>query len=226
MAFKVVSNKEIQRRYQKFLLDGIVDESLLDPNYKEIRIFCLERYNYISKKAGENAKYLKSTKHFIDMEFGMELYDYLNKHKDFNAMYRADYSFWKYLAVFVIPDIVSNRWGADKEDHFDGHTKIYPFQIYWYIHLSWQGDRESTRDILKNNQEDQILQLVDRPGTIGVNVELYREIMKRTALIPISDKQKKFRAVMLKNTSKMVNLRPELFPNGIIGYVDMLFSNI
>ena len=132
MAYKIVSNKEIEKKYNSLLKMNpiVVDEGQLDSNYQKLRKYCIEQYKEIENKVKKN-KELKSWKHQLDLEFGLALYDYLNSDDDFNARYEADYSFWKYFAVFVVPDIVANRWGVDKKDHFyKKPTDIYPFQVY------------------------------------------------------------------------------------------------
>lgn len=223
MAYKTFRLDEIKRRYEQFVNNPQVDESNLDQNYKDLRRVCLEKYNEIK----ENAKTVssKSHLHYIDMNFGFFLYDYLNQQNDFTSKYESSYDFWRYFAVCVIPDIIADRWDITKSDHFYSKpTGIYPFQVYWYIKLSWQGTKEKTLQVLEKNQEDQILQLVDRPSSIGVNLDLYRRIMYKLSFIDPKERQTVFRAVMLKNTARLVNIRPELYEGGINAYVDMLYQ--
>ena len=225
MPFKTVSNDEIKKQYEFFLKTGKIDTKGMDNNYQDIRSACLKEYASLKRKLEGNREF-KSWKHQLDLEFGLFLYEYLNTQPDFNKKYEADYSFWKYFASFVIPDVVADRWGADKSDHFYSKpTAIYPFQVYWYVNLSWQGSKESTYKILENNMEDQILQLVDRTSTIGINLDLYRCIMKKIAFVPINEKQNVFRAVMLSNTSKLLSTRPELY-NNVEEYVNTLFKGL
>ena len=176
MAYKTLKLEDIKKRYEQYVTYQNVDESNLDPNYKSLREACLTKYNEIKINADSISS--KSSLHYIDMNFGFFLYEYLNQQKDFTSRYESNYEFWRYFAVCVIPDIIADRWNITKSDHFYSKpTGIYPFQVYWYIKLSWQGTKEKTREVLKDNQEDQILQLVDRPSSIGVNLDLYRRIM-------------------------------------------------
>jgi len=226
MAYRTVSLAEIKKQYNKYVESLHVDSALIDENYLKIRNFCLKEYNEI-KELAKSKTYGNSEKYTIDLLLGIKLYEFLNQQESFNAKYESNYSFWRYLATIVIPDIVSDRWKIDKSAHFFSKpTAIYPFQIYWYIKLSWQGTIEETIEILKDNQEDHILQLVDRPSSIGVNVDLYRKIMKKLTTINPKERKNKFRIVMMKNTSKLVNIRPEIYPGGLDAYVDMLYANI
>lgn len=223
MAYKTIKLEDIKRTYERFVDTRNIDVSILDQNYQNLRKACIEKYFEIKETSAHDTS--PSFLHLIDMNFGFFLYDYLNQQKDFSSKYESNYDFWRYFAVCVIPDIIADRWDITKSDHFFSKpTGIYPFQVYWYIKLSWQGSVEATREILKNNQEDQILQLVDRPSSIGVNLDLYRRIMYKLSFIDTKDRQKVFRAVMLKNTAKLVNIRPELYEGGVDAYVDMLYQ--
>ena len=223
MAYKTLRLEKIKEIYQQYLANANINEADLDSNYQELRKLCVEEYNKLeeeSKKLSDASK-----KYYIDLNFGFFIYEYLKGQKDFTAKYESNYDFWRYFAVCVIPDLVAKRWNADKSDHFYSKpTAIYPFQIYWYINLSWQGNKVDTEKVLKDNLEDQILQLVDRPSSIGVNLDLYRRIMYKLSLIAPNKRQKVFRAVMMKNTAKLVTIRPELYDGGINAYVDMLYQ--
>ncbi len=223
MAYKILKLDEIKRKYEKYFESHCIDETCLDANYKELRNACLEEYYKIKNSVNNNQT--DSNKHYIDMNFGFFIYEYLNNQQDFTSRYESNYDFWRYFAVCVIPDIIADRWNISKSDHFYSKpTGIYPFQVYWYIKLSWQGTKEKTLCILKDNQEDQILQLVDRPSSIGINLELYRRIMYKLSFVDPKNRQKVFRAAMLKNTAMLVNIRPELYEGGIDAYVDMLYE--
>jgi hypothetical protein len=223
MAYKTLRLDEIKRRYEHFVANPQVDENSLDQNYQKLRKLCLDKYKEIKESAKSQSS--KSSLHYIDMNFGFFLYEYLKQQNDFTSKYESSYEFWRYFAVCVIPDIIADRWNITKSDHFYSKpTGIYPFQVYWYIKLSWQGTKEKTIQILENNQEDQILQLVDRPSSIGVNLDLYRRIMYKLSFVDPKERQDVFRAVMLKNTARLVNIRPELYDGGINAYVDMLYQ--
>ncbi len=223
MAYKTLRLEKIKEIYNRFLVDSTVDESTLDPNFRELRNICIEEYAKLESES--QALNGDSKKYYIDLNFGFFIFEYLKSQEDFTAKYESNYDFWRYFAVCVIPDLIAKRWNVEKSDHFYSKpTAIYPFQIYWYINLSWQGNKEDTKNVLKDNLEDQILQLVDRPSSIGVNLALYRRIMYKLSLINPKSRQKVFRAVMMKNTAKLVSIRPELYEGGINAYVDMLYQ--
>ena len=103
----------------------------------------------------------------------------------------------------------------------------YLFEKVWFgkkFFLPLQGDEESTREILKDNSTDEILQLVDRCGRDGYRVDLYREIMKQYAEMDVTERRKDqvFRKMMVLNTAKVQVIEPALVDGGEIKYVDDL----
>ena len=229
MGYKIETNKEkIEQQYKYFLKYKTVDESKLDDNYLRIRKYMNNKFNEYKIKG--------YVKYKLDLYLALDLYEFLNKEKDFAPLFESNYDFWKYLAVYVIPEIVENRYGAGIEEKYIEHyykksVRIYPYALYWYIHLSWQGDKEKTLQVLSDFSTDEILQLVERPSKIGINLELYRKIMLKYSHVPkksriITKNNKKislFRLILIYNTSKLTILKPELYPGGVEAYVNMLY---
>ena len=227
MPYKLLENNKLLNIYENFKQNQKVREDLLDLNYLKMRKFIKQKYSEYKEKNIE--------KYDLDLFLALDFYEFLNSQPDFNRTYESSNEFWKYIAICVIPDIIADRHGIDKEEYFHKKSvRIYPYALYWYIHLSWQGNRDDTYQILKNNTTDEILQLVERPTKIGINLELYRKIMYTLSNLDKKDKYTvandkkitKFRVVLMKNTSKLVLLRPEIYPGGLDKYVEMLFEGI
>lgn len=226
MEFKK-STKTYDRQFEK-IQNNIFEKSLPNDGYRDLRVKLTQEYNALKQLY---------TDYKLDLEFALRLYSYLRnclnaKEGFFKESYYSCYDFWKFLSLFVIPEIVAERWGCNK-DHFYGKgVRIYPFTLYWYIHLSWQGNEASTRAILEDFSTDQILQLVERPTRYGLNLDMYRYIMAKYSKIPKKDRtiQKNgtnvnlFRAVMLTLSSKLCLFKPELYPGGVTKFVDMIFD--
>lgn len=159
----------------------------------------------------------------IDYIFGLKLYKLLTESYNMSIRTAASEGVWRYLSVCVVPDLVELRYGIDHPDRFWKKPKrIWLRVIWWYIHLSWQGDEESTKEVLKDNSTDEILQLVDRCGRDGYRVDLYREIMKKYASMD-SDKRRKdqiFRKMMVVNTARVQVIEPELVDGGESEYLN------
>ena len=136
----------------------------------------------------------------------------------------------KYRVAFyhnLSPDTLNQTISTEILKHRDKHSADnYGVQLseVYVDHLSWQGDEESTREILKDNSTDEILQLVDRCGRDGYRVDLYREIMKQYAEMDVTERRKDqvFRKMMVLNTAKVQVIEPALVDGGEIKYVDDL----
>jgi hypothetical protein len=227
MGYKIETNRaNIEKHYMQWCESGNVNESQLDPNYQKIRTFFVETYTKL-KQEGKNT-------YQLDLPLALAFYDFLNKQPDFAPVYESDYDFWRYIAVYVIPDIVADRHGKENKPYFFASAdKIYPFALYWYIHLSWQGSISATEQVLSGFSTDEILQLVGRPSKIGINLEFFRKMMKRFSEFPKDkwaitvngSKTTIVRLILIKNTGKLSVLRPEVYPGGIDGYLDMLFAD-
>lgn len=231
MGYKIVELDKVAKEYTRYLNEHTINTSL-DSNHLRIRQFFLDNYYVLKQKY----KDLYS----LDVELGLLFYEFMNKEKDFSHLYSSDYLFWRNVAVFDIPDIIADRFGSENAvDHFYRKTtRVYPYVLYWYINMSWQGSIEQTREVLKGNSTDEILQLVERPSKIGINLDFYRELMKeysnekydtlKKEILKKNKVQNKnltlFRLIMTRNTSKLLVFRPEIYSGGITGYVKMLFD--
>lgn len=157
----------------------------------------------------------------FDLEFGMKVYNILNKEIGFTNRIATNDDVWRYLSVKVVPDIVHARWGMKPDHFYKMPRRIWLKTIWWYIHLAWTGNSEETFSLLKTNTTDTILQLVERPG-IGYHIELYREIMKQYAERKSSGPLL-FRKILKLNTARLLTTMPEMVPGGIPTYVEELF---
>ena len=88
----------------------------------------------------------------------------------FNLRAAANDDFWRYLSIKVIPDVVAERWGYENESHYwSKPARIWLRSIWWYVHLSWQGDMQTTAKVLEAScfTTDSILNLEERTGRKG-----------------------------------------------------------
>ena len=159
----------------------------------------------------------------FDLLFAIRLYDILGLNNNFSNRAASNDEIWRFLSIRVIPDIVHSRWGMN-EARYMTSRRIWLKNLWWYIHLSWNGDTERTYEILKNNSTDTVLQLVERPG-VGYYVSLYREIMLRYSCIN-DPSRTLFRKVLKLNTALLPVTYPELISGGIKEYVSYLFRKV
>lgn len=233
MSCTVLKLDAIKKEYNNFIdTNKPIDSSKLSKEHLEIREFFNQKYNELKLNTNDNYN--------LDLELGLSFYTFINSKKYFNNLYACDYDFRRTIAVFDIPNIIADRFGLDKgsEAHFYSKgTRVYPFALYRYIHLSRQGDVSSTREVLKGNTTDEIMQVVERPGKEGVNISLYRQIMKEYSNKKYNELKKKikkmpnatsnftlFRMILIRHTEKSLIFCPETFPGGIENYIKMLFD--
>lgn len=220
-----MSKREAEERVKE-MQEAKSYEYPLDSFYLKLRRDILQTYNNIDNIVN------RPTKYEIDVEFGLSLYEKLKNDYNFSLREASNDGIWRYISVVLMPEINVRRFSSFGEesmdfkiDHLYSQTRrIYPKSIWWYIHLSWQGDRESTKHILKNNTTDEIMNLVERSGS-GYRVDVYREIMKHFSTISTEKRGRNlFRKVLKLNTAKVRTVEPELFENGVEGYVNYLFN--
>lgn len=177
--------------------------------------------------------------YYVDVIFGLKLYSYLNSQDWFNLRAASNTDFWRFLSVSVVPHIVSERWGVDNEDHYwKRPMRIWLRTLWWFIHFSWQNSVEDTQNLLLKPMfsTDTILNVVERSGRNGTNIDLYREILKTyselnmSIILKFKEKGLKetdlFRAMMKLNTAKIIVTEPNLCTCGVHGYVSTLCEDL
>lgn len=162
----------------------------------------------------------------FDLLFGLRLYELLKNNYEMNLRTATDDGIWRYLSMRVAPDLVYHRWGLKPERYWSKGRRIWFKTMWWYIHLSHQGTIDKTYQALKYNTADEVVQLVERAGSHGYRVDLYREIMKQYAPVAIMNKESSFifRKVMKLNTARCKMIEPGLVPGGLETYVRELFN--
>lgn len=170
----------------------------------------------------------------LDVSLGLELYcRILSFDRGFTMRQASDDGVWRRMALDIVPEVVRLRWpvtekGQMRKEYFwHGTSRLWLKGIWWYAHLSWQGDEKSTNKVLSCGTTDTKQALVERPGPAGFRVEMCREIMKRLPdLLSGKDGEAIFRALMILNTAKVRLNEPVFFDGGIEGYVDSLIASL
>ena len=183
----------------------------LDNDYLNLRNELITIWDEVSSKFSNIKKY------DFDLVLASKLYVVFNK---FNEVDLASYDFWRYISVCVIPDLLYRRWGNVRTHFYSKTVRIYPYTLYWYIHLSWQNNLEDTFKMLnnKNCNTDTILQIVERPGRMGVNLEFYRKLMYLYCADTNENNINIFRSALTLNTARSINILPDFYLDGNLGY--------
>ena len=166
-------------------------------DYLILRKKVYEVYNNAKSEVAANSNLGTKKGYLTDLRFAIYFYVIL-KALGFNARLASDDQVWMYLCVNVFPDIVHERYPGSKiktkdgiknlninEDRFwRSKRRIYLKVLWWYIYLSLQFDRNGKEDfnltyrILVNNTTDEVVQLVERAGSGGYRVDVYRALME------------------------------------------------
>lgn len=208
----------------------------IDENYIPIRNDLHELSVKVNQEMEKNPSERRSD-YYYDAHMGLALYEYLWNQPGFSLRMAANDGFWRYLSLKVAPDIVGQRWGKDNNDHYwSKPTRIWFRSIWWFVHLAWQGNYESTRKLLESPHftTDTILNFEERNGRKGTCIDAYRSIIYYYSRVPenvlkmysrgkASNSDDLFRVVMKLNTAKMMVMEPALYPGGEKEYAKSLF---
>ncbi len=193
------------------------------PDYEEIRSKVLEAYN-----SGEGPKDCYET----DLNVGICLYEILNQQNGFTLVMANDDDIWRYMSCKVFPDITYERYPRPAKDdirlnkkRFYLHTRrIWLKTLWWYVFLSWQGDSEKTREVLKDFGTDTISDFIERTGQ-GYRVLLYRQLMNRYARVE-NKSSELFNSIQKQNLVNCRTVEPALVKGAEKGYVEELFKQL
>lgn len=177
-------------------------------NYEDLNNELLQINEEVKKKMQEN-HLPKTASYFFDLHFGMKLYMLLEDKYNFKLRHASDDEVWIYISMYVIPQIIEERWGLVETRFFKDSRRIWLKTIWWYIHLSWNESEEVTLEYLKDNTTDEIVQLVERIGPYGYRTEFSRELMKQFYYINKENKNRNlFRQIMKLNTARVKVTEP------------------
>ncbi len=235
MIIKTLNRDESQRAMKEWI-SNFSKLPKIEGDYLKIRKDLQEFYKKVKEECDSEIK----KDYYIDSHFGMLLYEYLWGQSGFSLRVAANDDFWRYLSIKVIPDIVADRCGKENESHYWSRaTRIWLRRIWWYVHLSWQGDIINTKCVLEAPcfSTDSILNLEERSGRKGTFIDVYRYIMYYYSHIPkekIQEFNKKtngyekdlFRTIMKLNTAKVMVINPALYLGGEKEYVKSLFNDV
>ena len=203
--------------------DGKFSENI-HADYVDVRNVIYNVYNQYKDENGYE----------IDLRVGLALYELLlNDKYKLNAVDANDDDVWRFLSVGVFLDITylreptKDRFGVyfSHDRTYKNPKRIWLKQIWWWVHLAWQGDVERTYDVLKKFGSGRISQLLERAG------KGYRTDVTRPLLKAISEKsgdtkvsQNDFRALMMLYYAKMFVIEPTLMDGGIDSFIEKLLE--
>ncbi|MFA7689219.1 MAG: hypothetical protein WCX96_03945 [Bacilli bacterium] len=225
MVYKFLTKQKAISEFDKYLNGE-------NPNYDDLPSFYLHMRNDILRFHNVHKD---KTGYEYDLSLALDLYRYFELSK-YGYSNLSNYDFWRYICIKVVPDIVKFRHGLVPEYYYKKNVRMYIPTLWWYIHITWQGDFDSTEKVLLKHNTDTIQSLVERPGKQGVYLETYRKIIYFYDLLNDKDKvivksvsgvrknEYLLRSIMVLHTAKCLTVSPELL--GEENYVRMLFEQL
>jgi len=216
MNWAKLTRNAASRKFDELRDDDAFRPGSLAPGYPELRAAVLDSLPLFADSGLEAGAY--------DIQAGFTLYRILNERR-FGVRQAADEGIWRYLSLVVLPDYVQSRWSGDAEARFwRDRSRIWLRAVWWFVHLSWQGDEVSTRASVDGMSTDDVVQIVERPGRRGFRVELYRAMVRAAGARP--QRQRKIRQLMKLNTATVVMVEPSVYQGGVSEYVEALYQQI
>lgn len=193
-------------------------------DYTELREEILEAFMEGAQKGGG---------YEIDLAVGLRLFELLNPTDGFNLVTANDDDFWRYLSCKVFPDITYERYPKPAKDdirinkkRFYLHTRrIWIKTLWWYVFLSWQGDSEKTKEILKDFGSDTISDFIERTGGGAYRIHLYRQLMRAYSGVE-EKKSDLFNRIQKQNLVNSRTIEPALVDKAEKGYIESLFKQL
>ena len=171
-----------------------------------------------------------------DLNVGLELFEQLNPSKGFTLVMANDDDIWRYISCKVFPDITYERYPTPEKEikelgghlnhkRFYSHTRrIWLKTLWWYVFLSWQGNKEKTRSVLKEFGTDTISDLIERTGQ-GYRVLMYRQLMLSYSQVD-NKSSDLFNIIQKQNLVNCRTVEPALVDNAEQGYIKSLFNQL
>lgn len=220
--WRTLSRKEAADLFGQWVEEPVVD---CNSEYSDLRTELRTAFVDILDKTSTSVDRTKLGYEF-DLEFGLFLYTTLVQRYGFTQRLASDDGIWRFLSLRIVPDLVHVRWGSNPSRFYQTPRRVWLKVIWWYIHLSWQGDKDSTLEVLKHNTTDDIVQLVERPGPHGYRIEFTRALMREYYDVrkrqPVEARL--LRRVMVLNTARSRVLEPSLCVGGEAEFVKELFA--
>lgn len=201
-------------------------------NYLDMRKLLVDTYDEtVINNEGESKNRLG---YLIDLNLGFTLYKLLQNEERFTTVLANDDDIWRFISCKVIPDLTYSRYpkaaqGDERinSKRFYAHTRrIWIKTLWWYIHLSWQGDRRSTYEVLKDFGTDTISDFIERPGRgKGYRLPLFRAMVSGYAAVE-NKNSNLFNQLSKLNLVKCKTVVPALTANHEIGYVAELIREV
>ena len=203
-------------------------------NYLALRNKLVEAYDTVKAEANNSESSANTRVYQIEYRFALNVYRILNE-EGMTVRTASDDGAWRFISMNVCPDIIYERWKNASEPRFINADRFYFATrriwlkiLWWYVYLCWQGSEEKTAELIATNNANEISQLVERAGTGGYRVDLFREIIRyydtNISAQKRTEEKNLLSRVLQLNIARSQIIEPDLVPGGVSEYVAQLFS--
>ena len=232
MKWLELTKNKAQKKYDDFynkFSKGLKEEQLigldLNKEYEELRKDVLAEVKSVLNELNTSIDNISKLAYEFDYRFALKLYFLLNNKYGFNNYLANNDNLWIYMSVNVFPDLLYYRWGNSIDHIYNRSARLWLKSLWLYISLAWKNSENLTIKVLKNNNSDTLVQLVERAGKNGYRVELYKEILYKRSIYGIEKiNTEVFRKIMTINTARIKVVDPYLVTGGIQSYVEELYE--
>lgn len=236
MMINEVNLADSKTRFEQMLTTGFEnDPSKENP---DLRYFADEMMKI------HDLDFSKMAPYQIDLVYGKKIFELLSSYDWFTWDVATNRGFWRYIALFVMPQCVYERFKSEDSEgnvkmtalasHFYAKwERVYPFTLFWIFKIADQGNPEATFDFLSKDcfSTDTILNVIERMGPKGFRLDIYRKILERFSALDFSKYAETIgspnyvlRALLVEHGIKNSVYVPELCANGIDGYIEKVFQ--
>lgn len=202
--------------------------------YYNLRTRLVEAYDSVCEEVANSETKSKNMIYQKEFRFALKVFSILNE-EGMTVRTASDDGVWRFLSMIVFPDIVYDRWKKPNDSRYINADRFYLKtrriwlkMLWWYIYLCWQGSLEKTAELIATNKADEISQLVERAGTGGYRVDLFREIIRYYDTNISAEKRTEednlLSRVLALNVVRNSIIDPDLVPGGVAVYVKQLFE--
>lgn len=225
MEWKELSKNDAKKYYETHLIQNeFKDKNDYDIKYANLKNKLEQYYNETRIELGIFNENMSIKNYKFDYLFAIKLYKLLTSDEFYMGEREASNdNIWRYIQLYIVPNIIIKRWGIENAVHlYTQSNRLYLKCLWWYVHLSYDG--ENTKEILmsENFSTDTIVQFTERTGKKGYQIALYRGIIYNAYKYKLNNAE--FRKLMKLNSAKIKIINPFLVEGGIDSYVKSLIK--
>ena len=211
---------------QQFNIDTIgfkLDENCIQLRNDFIDIY--EKSKDLYNEYFSDNQYNERRDYLLDICFGVLIFNYVEEGSTLSRINILNDVFIYYLQLYIIPEIIYERWGLNEDRFFKRNNRLYLKTLYSYIHHTYQGSTEETLKLLSSRSfnTDAIVQIVERRNDYRIIRLLVKKIATSESLKNYKISEIIRKIMMLENAKRRVVV-PMFYKGGYESYIDDILA--